>query len=420
MVGLGDADAVPGAGVGRFFMEGSSAYLLSQARSSTSAERQRSRIFMELPVDSDAAGAVRWPICLRAFFRADCGKIVHGNSQNVHKPVARSVRDPFDGMVALKDKFKTALDENRMLVLVVQVLVGFQFRGVFEAGFERLPQFVQWLKLLAFVFLLVTLALLLTPSAYHRIAESGECTKRCHDVLTRILELALLPFAAGLGLDVFVPGFRLFGTPGGVLAGAVTLICALFFWYGIEALHDAKRRKERSCEIMKPADEKHEPTPLKNKIEQVLTEGRMVLPGTQALLGFQLAGFLTDAFEKLPRASQLLHFAALGCVALSAILLMTPPAFHRLVEKGEATEFFLSLAGRFVLAGMIPLGIGTSLDFFIVAERATRSAQLSAWLAAAVLALFFGLWFAFPLWSARRRRQPHLIAPRPSRAAHTA
>jgi hypothetical protein len=50
-----------------------------------------------------------------------------------------------------------------------------------------------------------------------------------------------------------------------------------------------------------------EPTPLEKKIEQVLTECRIVLPGTQALPGFQLSAFLTDAFTMLPRADQLLH-----------------------------------------------------------------------------------------------------------------
>jgi hypothetical protein len=41
-------------------------------------------------------------------------------------------------------------------------------------------------------------------------------------------------------------------------------------------------------------------TPLSAKIEYVLTEVRVVLPGVQALLGFQLVIVLTRAFEDLP------------------------------------------------------------------------------------------------------------------------
>lgn len=314
-------------------------------------------------------------------------------------------------MTALKDKIKTALDENRMLVLVVQVLFGFQYRGAFEAGFERLPAFAQNIKLVAFLLLAITVALLLTPAAYHRIAAAGESTEVCHETITSFVQLALCPFAIGLGLDFFGPGFQLFGMAGGVAAGAVTAGAALFFWYAIAIMRRAKHPGEPEALPMENTNEKPEKTPLKDKINQVLTEGRVVLPGTQALLGFQLAAFLTEAFEKLPRSLQLLHFAALGCVGVSAILLMTPPAYHRLVERGEQTEHFLRLASRFVVAAMVPLGLGMTLDFFVVAEKITDSPPLAIALSAGVLALFFGLWFAFPLWSARRRGVQPFTSP---------
>lgn len=40
-------------------------------------------------------------------------------------------------------------------------------------------------------------------------------------------------------------------------------------------------------------------TPLDAKIDYVLTEARVVLPGAQALLGFQLAIVLTNGFQQL-------------------------------------------------------------------------------------------------------------------------
>ena len=58
----------------------------------------------------------------------------------------------------------------------------------------------------------------------------------------------------------------------------------------------------------------------------MLTEARVILPGAQALLGFQLVIVLTGAFEKLPDISRLMHGLALLCVALSVTLLMTPAA----------------------------------------------------------------------------------------------
>jgi hypothetical protein len=39
-------------------------------------------------------------------------------------------------------------------------------------------------------------------------------------------------------------------------------------------------------------------TSLKSKIEQMLTEARVIIPGGQALLGFQLIATLTKAFNE--------------------------------------------------------------------------------------------------------------------------
>ena len=87
-------------------------------------------------------------------------------------------------------------------------------------------------------------------------------------------------------------------------------------------------------------------TPLKDKINDVLTEARVILPGSQAVLGFQFIVMLGPGFDKLPRASQWVHLASLSLMALSTILLMTPAAYHRIVEGGESTQRFLRFASR--------------------------------------------------------------------------
>ena len=135
-----------------------------------------------------------------------------------------------------------------------------------------------------------------------------------------------------------------------------------------------------------------------------------VLPGTQALLGFQLIIFFSEAFEKLTRPLQITHFAALGLVALSAILLMTPPAYHRLVEHGEDTEHFHKIASVFVVLAMIPLAFGIAMDFFVVVKKITDSNPFAWSFAGGTLALFFGLWFAFPLLRARQRHPKLMVS----------
>ena len=45
----------------------------------------------------------------------------------------------------LSKKVKIALDETRILILGAQILLGFQFRGVFSDGYEQLPSQARYL-----------------------------------------------------------------------------------------------------------------------------------------------------------------------------------------------------------------------------------------------------------------------------------
>jgi hypothetical protein len=67
----------------------------------------------------------------------------------------------------------------------------------------------------------------------------------------------------------------------------------------------------------------------------------MVLPGAQALLGFQLAIMVLEGFDQLPPASQRVHLASLALMVLSTILLMAPAAYHRLVEQARRRNTFI-------------------------------------------------------------------------------
>ncbi len=293
----------------------------------------------------------------------------------------------------LKDRIKTGLDETRMIVLVVQVLIGFGFRGAFEPRCTQLPPTAQILKLVSLALLIVALAMLLAVPAYHRIASNGHNTVTCEGVLKRLLWTALLPFAAALGIDVALAAFVLLGPVGALAVGTGTAGLALFCWYGVEEI----RRRSHPPHAKQNMNEETKPTPLDEKIKQLLTECRIVLPGTQAFLGFQLSAFLTEAFAKLSRPDQLTHLAALILVAISGILLMTAPAYHRIAEEGQMTRHFLRLGSRLLLAAMIPLAFGISLDFYVVISKVTAQPVLAFVCAALACATFAGFWFVFPL-----------------------
>jgi hypothetical protein len=299
--------------------------------------------------------------------------------------------------MALHERVKTALDETRTLILGAQILLGFQYQSVFQDRFEALPPHARIMDGWALGLMLLATGLLIAPSAFHRIAEGGASTGRMHMLTGRFAAAALLPFAAALGLDVAIALERALGDLwAGGIAGVGIALLALAAWYG---MGEAMKQHEGTAERRKADAErdKRETAPLHARIEQMLTEARVILPGAQALLGFQLVIVLTSAFERLPEASRLVHGASLLCVTLAVILLVTPAALHRIVWAGEDSEGLLRSGGRLTLMALVPLALGMAGDAYVVFARILESLVLGAVAAAVVLAALLGLWFAWPL-----------------------
>jgi len=206
----------------------------------------------------------------------------------------------------LSKKVSIALAETRMLILGAQILIGFQFRGVFSDGYEKLPTHVRYLDGLALALTVCVVGLLITPGPYHRLVEGGEDSEHLHRLATVIAELALFPFALALGIDIAITAGRIFGEVAGAVAGIAVTAAAIGLWYGMPRLRKrhigGQERTMTNGHKAKPSS-----TPLHAKIEQMLTEARVVLPGAQALFGFQLAIVLTQAFEQLSSVSKIMH-----------------------------------------------------------------------------------------------------------------
>ena len=312
-------------------------------------------------------------------------------------------------MAKIKDKVENALNEARMLVLGAQVLVGFQFRSVFEPGFDKLVLPSQLLKMVALGLLLVAVALIISPAAYHRLVEQGEDTHEIHRYTSKLMSFALLPFSLGLGIDLYVAAQKVVGWKAGVAAGVFGTLLAASFWYGLEfymrrerkgEIEAAKGESEMSEERDGKRDEKGK---LTDKIKHVLTECRVVLPGSQALLGFQFIVILTESFDKLPASSKYVHLAALGLNALAIVLLITPAAYHRMVERGEETEHFHRFASKALVAALVPLALGMAGDVYVVVQKVTESLLISVVSALVILAIFWELWFGLPLYRRTQR-----------------
>jgi len=298
-------------------------------------------------------------------------------------------------MAQLNTKIENALNEARILVLGGQVLIGSAYQSVFHRGFDRLPHFIQDARMVALTLMLIGLGLLLLPMSYHQIVERGQNTSQFHRLVTHMLAIALFPFAIGLGVDVFTAGHVIHSGTLGLLAGIVTAVFALGLWYVFSAM----KRKV----VAMP--DKEQPTTLEERIKEVLIEARLILPGAQALLGFQVAATLSDGFETLPSISKWIHLTSLLAIAATTIFLIAPAAYHRIALNGEDNEQFCRLASKLIIVAMVWLGLGVSGELFVVALKTTQSFATSTALAIVMLAFFYGAWFGYSY--AKRRTNPN-------------
>ena len=137
--------------------------------------------------------------------------------------------------------------------------------------------------------------------------------------------------------------------------------------------------------------------PLSEAVTHLLEECRMVLPGIQALFGFQLIAVFNSTFrERLSSTEQCFHLGAIGLVALAVALLMAPAALHRQTSPRAATEDFITIATRLLLLSMFPLMLAISFDFYLIARLILNNTVISFLLSTVLLMLFATLWFLLP------------------------
>jgi hypothetical protein len=314
-------------------------------------------------------------------------------------------------MAELKDKIENALNETRMLVIGAQVMLGLKYQAAFQGRFNRLPFSLQCLDIAALLILCVALALLMWPALYHQIVEAGRNSMMFDRFLATMLRRAVWPFAIAFGIDLYIVTSQVLSHMAAVTIGLAFCLGSLFAWYGAGSRHRLEgRHRPITTEPMR-----HGGTPLKDRIKEVLIEARVILPGVQALLGFQFVTVLTDAFERLPPSSQYVHVACLGLIAVSTILLMTPAAYHRIAEDGQDSTHFFRTASRLIVAATVPLAFGLAGDLYVVTAKVTDSTLIAQAIAMVVFVGICTLWYGYSWYSRSHKRLlplPRMAKPR--------
>ena len=136
-----------------------------------------------------------------------------------------------------------------------------------------------------------------------------------------------------------------------------------------------------------------------SEMRNIIEEARVILPGIQALFGFQTIAVFNDRFDGLATFAKICHVMALVLVIVSVAMVMTPAIYYRTC-RGHPTHAMVRFASRVIRGALGPLAVGLALDMFTVIYLATEDmpARLAISIGAAVgtLILLSVLCYIFP------------------------
>jgi len=276
-----------------------------------------------------------------------------------------------------------------MQMLGTQVAFGFQFQSLFQDRLDLGQRAIQLAAFVGLAFIVLTLGLLIAAPAIHRIAEGGAATERMRRLTARAARAALLTLSISIAAALFVGVRTELGLRAAWIAAVVAALVTVAAWevWGM-LLRQRTPRRTGASDVNGT---------LHDRIDSTLTESRVILPGAQALFGFQLIVMLTKPFTELPAEAKLVHVGALLCVALTIILLMAPAAIHRLSFAGEDTPQMLRFGSGLVTAALLPLGLGIAGDVYVAVGHSLDNEALGIVAALGILALLLSIWYAWPL-----------------------
>ena len=107
---------------------------------------------------------------------------------------------------------------------------------------------------------------------------------------------------------------------------------------------------------------------LDRNLGELLQELRVALPGVQVLFAFLLAVPFQQNFTKITEFQKNVYFATLLLTAISAALLISPSAYHRLTFRYQQKHHLVFLANRFAIAGLGALALAMTGAILLITD----------------------------------------------------
>jgi len=135
---------------------------------------------------------------------------------------------------------------------------------------------------------------------------------------------------------------------------------------------------------------------LDRNLGELLQELRVALPGVQVLFAFLLAVPFQQGFQEVTQFQKDVYFATLILASLSATMLISPSAYHRITFRYQQKRRLVYYANRFAIVGLALLALAMTGAILLITDVlfSTAAAVVTAGLALCVFGFF---WFALPL-----------------------
>jgi membrane-associated HD superfamily phosphohydrolase len=138
---------------------------------------------------------------------------------------------------------------------------------------------------------------------------------------------------------------------------------------------------------------------LDRNLAELLQELRVALPGVQVLFAFLLAVPFQQNFETITPFQKGAYFGTLICTAISAVMLISPTAYHRITFRYQQKRRLVYYSNRFSIIGLGFLALAMTGAIMLITDYLFGGVATVLMVAATVLVIGF-FWFGLPL---RRR-----------------
>lgn len=153
---------------------------------------------------------------------------------------------------------------------------------------------------------------------------------------------------------------------------------------------------------------------LDRNLSELLQELRVALPGVQVLFAFLLAVPFQQNFTKITGFQEKIYFATLLMTAASAVLLISPSAYHRMTFRMQQKDDLVFLANKLAIAGLALLALAMTGAIVLITD-VLFGPVATAVTGVLALTMFVVFWAVLPLQRRGRLREEGLLPDDPPR-----